>query len=72
LGEIHSRWHTLPYRFKDYIALPKPNGYRSLHTTIIGFLKRFTTQPTELQIRTRDMHTRAEIGVAAHFEYKEK
>ena len=72
LWEIHSRWHTLPYRFKDYIALPKPNGYRSLHTTIIGFLKKYTTQPTEIQIRTPDMHTRAEIGVAAHFEYKEK
>ncbi len=72
LWEIHSRWHTLPYRFKDYIALPKPNGYRSLHTTIIGFLKRFTTQPTEIQIRTMEMHKKAEIGVAAHFEYKEK
>jgi guanosine-3',5'-bis(diphosphate) 3'-pyrophosphohydrolase len=71
LWEIHSTWYTLPYRFKDYIALPKPNGYQSLHTTIIGFLKNFTQQPTELQIRTQDMHTRAEIWVAAHFEYTE-
>lgn len=72
LWEIHSNYHTLPYRFKDYIALPKPNGYQSLHTTIVWFLKSFTQQPTELQIRTEDMHKRAEIGVAAHFEYKEK
>lgn len=71
LWEIHSAWHTLPYRFKDYIALPKPNGYQSLHTTIVWFLKNFTKQPTELQIRTQEMHKRAEIWVAAHFEYKE-
>ncbi len=71
LWEIHSAWHTLPYRFKDYIALPKPNWYQSLHTTIVGFLKNFTKQPTELQIRTQEMHKRAEIWVAAHFEYKE-
>jgi len=72
LWEIHSHYHTLPYRFKDYIALPKPNGYQSLHTTIVGFLKKFTRQPTELQIRTTSMHKRAEIWVAAHFEYKER
>ena len=72
LWEIHSTWHTLPYRFKDYIALPKPNGYQSIHTTVVGFLKKFTKQPTEIQIRTEHMHTRAEIGIAAHFEYKEK
>ncbi len=72
LWEIHSKYHTLPYRFKDYIALPKPNGYQSLHTTIVWFLKSFTKQPTEIQIRTNEMHKRAEIWVAAHFEYKEK
>ena len=72
LWEIHSKWHTLPYRFKDYIALPKPNGYQSLHTTVVGFLKKFTVQPTEIQIRTEDMDKRADIGIAAHFEYKEK
>ena len=72
LWEIHSTWHTLPYRFKDYIALPKPNWYQSIHTTIIGFLKKYRQQPTEIQIRTEDMHTRSELGVAAHFEYKEK
>ena len=72
LGEIHSNWHTLPYRFKDYIALPKPNGYQSLHTTIIWFLKKHRKQPTEIQIRTESMHVKAELGIAAHFEYKEK
>ncbi len=71
LWEIHSRWYPLPYRFKDYIALAKPNWYRSLHTTVIGFLKNFVKQPTEIQIRTREMHKEAEIWVAAHFEYKE-
>ncbi len=71
LGEIHNAWHTLPYRFKDYIALPKPNGYQSIHTTIVGFLKDCTKQPTEIQIRTETMHTQAEIWIAAHFEYKE-
>jgi len=71
LWEIHSKYHTLPYRFKDYIALPKPNWYQSLHTTIVWFLKSFTKQPTEIQIRTEEMHTRADIWVAAHFEYKE-
>ena len=72
LWEIHSHWNTLPYRFKDYVALPKPNGYSSLHTTIIGFLKKYRKQPTEIQIRTHDMHKKAEIWIAAHFEYKEK
>ncbi|MDD3302160.1 MAG: TGS domain-containing protein, partial [Candidatus Gracilibacteria bacterium] len=72
LGIIHNEWSPLPNRFKDYIALPKPNGYRSLHTTIIGFLKSFRQQPTEIQIKTYEMNEYADIGVAAHFEYKEK
>jgi GTP diphosphokinase / guanosine-3',5'-bis(diphosphate) 3'-diphosphatase len=72
LGIIHNIWNPLPNRFKDYIALPKPNGYKSLHTTIIGLLKDFRKQPTEIQIKTYEMKTYSEIWVAAHFEYKEK
>jgi len=69
---IHNEWSPLPNRFKDYIALPKPNWYRSLHTTIIWFLKSFRQQPTEIQIKTYEMNEYADIWVAAHFEYKEK
>ncbi|MDD5213248.1 MAG: RelA/SpoT family protein [Candidatus Gracilibacteria bacterium] len=71
LGVIHSNWTPIPKKFKDYIALPKPNGYKSLHTTIIGLIKNYRQQATEIQIRTRAMHLQAEIGIAAHFEYKE-
>jgi len=69
---IHSKWTPLPNRFKDYIALPKPNWYKSLHTTVIWLLKNFRQQPTEIQIKTFDMDLSSDIWIAAHFEYKEK
>lgn len=71
LGMMHSKWTPLSTRFKDYLANPKPNGYRSLHTVLFGLAPRNMDQPVEVQIRTEKMHRDAEFGVASHWLYKQ-
>lgn len=71
LGLVHAEWKPISSRFKDYLAVPKPNGYRSLHTVVLGLAPKDTDQPVEIQIRDSQMHREAEYGIASHWIYKE-
>jgi GTP diphosphokinase / guanosine-3',5'-bis(diphosphate) 3'-diphosphatase len=71
LGLLHSHWKPLPSRFKDYVAVPKTNGYRSLHTALVGISDGGMCHPVEVQIRSENMHEEAEYGVASHWLYKD-
>lgn len=71
LGLIHSKWRPIPNRFKDYVAMPKPNGYKSLHTAVLGLSIDSPNQSTEIQIRSQKMHEEAEFGVASHWLYED-
>ncbi|MBU4124666.1 MAG: RelA/SpoT family protein, partial [Nanoarchaeota archaeon] len=71
LGLLHSRWKPIASRFKDFVAVPKPNGYRSLHTTVLGLSDGDIVFPVEVQIRSEDMHDEAEYGIASHWLYKD-
>ena len=66
LGAFHKQWNCIPGKFKDYISSPKINGYKSIHTAVIGSYKK----PIEIQIRTKEMHDFAERGIASHWQYK--
>lgn len=72
LGLIHSEWKPISSRFKDYVAVPKPNGYRSLHTVVLGMGPKGFDKPVEIQIRDEKMHREAEYGIASHWLYKTK
>lgn len=72
LGVLHSHFIPLANRFKDYIAVPKVNGYRSLHTTVMGLGPKIHAQPTEIQLRSESMHCAAEFGIVAHWMYEEE
>ncbi|MFH1533804.1 MAG: RelA/SpoT family protein [Nitrospirota bacterium] len=71
LGLVHSEWKPVSKRFKDYLAVPKPNGYRSLHTVVLGIAPKDMDQPVEIQIRDSEMHRESEYGIASHWFYKE-
>ena len=71
LGMIHGNWKPVTKKFKDYVAVPKPNGYRSLHTVVTGLVPDNPLKPVEIQLRSSDMHRQAEYGIASHWVYKQ-